>query len=75
MFSLLKHCFSLQYSVIMLALFVLQVLLVLYIWIQRDELLNGMSTLVNEAWKQRKTNSAMDTIQISVSVFKLNFTL
>ncbi|XP_055858692.1 23 kDa integral membrane protein-like [Episyrphus balteatus] len=46
-------CLTMTYSIFMLILFVLQMIMVVYIWIERESFLNAMNKIVDKAWEQR----------------------
>lgn len=57
-----------QYSVIMFGLFMCQLALIIYIWVQRAQFLDSMDQVITTIWNQHKTDQqVMDTLQISVS--------
>lgn len=54
----------------MFALFLCQLALIIFIWVQRDKILSSMDSAIKTVWDQRKTDrSVMDGIELSVSIF------
>lgn len=62
-----------QYSVIMLVLFMCQLALIIYVWVQRDAFLKSMDNVIATIWNQRHTDQkVLDTLQLTVSLFYFN---
>ncbi|XP_055920654.1 23 kDa integral membrane protein-like [Eupeodes corollae] len=58
-------CLTIIYAVVMLVLFVLQIIIVLYIWLEQESFLNTMNSIVNKAWTTRHENGRlMDVLQM-----------
>lgn len=52
----------------MLVLFMCQLALIIYVWVQRAQFLASMDKVITTIWNQHKTDQAvMDTVQITVS--------
>lgn len=59
-------CLTMTYSVFMIVLFILQMIMVVYIWIEKDSFLNAMNKIVDQAWQQRHDKGHyMDFFQIN----------
>lgn len=59
----------------MLVLFMCQLALIIYVWVQRDTFLKSMDNVIATIWNQRHTDQkVLDTLQLTVSliVFNLN---
>ena len=69
-YVLLTHFYSPQYAVFMFILFCLQVALVVWVFIKRDDFLKTMTDLVGTAWNQNDSAKGypMDALQLSVSM-------
>ncbi|XP_073845828.1 23 kDa integral membrane protein-like [Musca autumnalis] len=62
-----NSCCTMTYSVIMFALFLCQLALVIFIWMQRDQILQGFDKAIKTIWDQRETDrSLMDGIELSL---------
>ncbi|XP_058982330.1 23 kDa integral membrane protein-like [Musca domestica] len=62
-----NSCCTMTYSVIMFALFLCQLALIIFIWVQRDKILSSMDSAIKTVWDQRKTDrSVMDGIELSL---------
>ncbi|KAM7343630.1 tetraspanin 42Ed [Cochliomyia hominivorax] len=59
-------CCTMTYSVIMLVLFMCQLALIVYVWMQRDKFLQSMDKMISTVWEQRHTDQkVMDTLQLT----------
>lgn len=59
-------CLTMTYSVFMIVLFVLQMIMVVYIWIHREYFLSVMNKIVDRAWEERhEKGHYMDVFQSS----------
>ena len=52
----------------MLILFMCQLALIVYVWVQRDAFLKSMDNVITTIWNQRHVDQkVMDTVQLTVS--------
>ncbi|XP_037717872.1 23 kDa integral membrane protein [Drosophila subpulchrella] len=62
-----SYCMSMTYSILLFVLMIGQLALVIYIWVQKDQLLKIMGDVVEKAWAHRTRRSDyMDALQISM---------
>lgn len=62
-----SYCMSMTYSIMLFVLMIGQLILVTYMWLQKDKYLVIMGDVVEKAWQKRTTSADyMDAIQISM---------
>ncbi|XP_068147118.1 23 kDa integral membrane protein [Drosophila tropicalis] len=62
-----SYCMSMTYSILLFVLMIGQLVLVVYIWVQKDRYLQIMGDVVEKAWDRRTRRADyMDAIQISM---------
>ncbi|ALC42344.1 Tsp42Ed [Drosophila busckii] len=62
-----NSCALTTYSVVMLGLFLCQIALIVFVWINHVQIRNSLDKVVQTIWNQRKTDSLlMDTLQKSL---------
>ena len=62
------------YSVIMLMLLIVKVVLIFGVWINKDQIINGMGRIIDEAWESSRNQPAIfESIEKSVCILKFHY--
>lgn len=62
------------YSVIMLMLLIVKVILIFGVWINKDQIINGMGHIIDETWESSRNQPAVfESIEKSVRILKFTY--